>query len=72
MLLLASAALAMSAPQPPSRPAGASAQATATIRIISGARLRLGQQPEATGSTLRRSIIRIQGEAHPARLIEFE
>ena len=72
MLLLASAALAMSAPHPPPRPTSASAQATATIRIISGARLRLGQEPEANGSTLRRSVIRIEGEARPARLIEFE
>jgi hypothetical protein len=72
MLLIATAVLTMSAPQPPPRPAGESAQATATIRIISGARLRLGEEPEATGSALRRSVIRIDGEARPARLIEFE
>jgi hypothetical protein len=72
MLLIASATLAMSALQPPSRPTGASAQATATIRIISGARLRLGQEPKATGSTLRQSVIRLEGEARHATLIEFE
>jgi hypothetical protein len=72
MLLLASAALALSAPQAPSRPVGASARATASIRIISGARVQLGRQPDASGSRVRTSTVRVLGAAQPATLIEFE
>jgi hypothetical protein len=74
-MLLAAAAIASFAPQvdrPPPR-IGATAQAIAVVRIVSGVRLRLGQgaiSGEAPSS--RKTIVHTEGAAHSARLIEFE
>jgi len=71
MFLLAAAALAASAPQEAPRHS-AVVQATATVRVISGVRLRLDGQVNADAPPARDSIIHTEGVAHSARLIEFE
>ena len=76
MLLLASAALAASAPQTvpaaPSRPASATVRATASVRILNGASISWGQVsadlPKIRVARLRGA----DGGTQPIRLIEFE
>ena len=69
MMLLA--LIAAAAAQPQATRVGPVVQATATVRIISGRRLRLGTKaPEAE---LRESSVRdIDGRVKPAQLIEFQ
>ena len=68
MLLLAAAALA--GVHPPH--AGPIVQARATVRILSGARLRFGEKPGPGVPPPRDTILVLGGTAKPARLIEFE
>ena len=73
MLLLIAVALAASAPQDAPRSSiGASAQATATIRVISGVRLRLDGQPNADAPPARDSVVHTDGTPRTAKLIEFQ
>lgn len=70
--LVASAALS-TAPTPSDWARPASAQATATVRIVAGARLRFGEPSAlATGATLRKAMVRTVEGPVQARLYEFE
>jgi hypothetical protein len=72
MLFLA-AIIAAASPAQPARPVGASVQARATIRILSGAELNFGEVPPSTSYVLRDSIIRAaDAEAQRAKLVEFQ
>lgn len=73
MFVLA-AALAATAP-PSSAPATAhvAVQATATVRIISGVRLKLDSATNADAPPAHDGLVTTNdGTAHPARLIEFQ
>ena len=75
MLLVAIAAAVVATPAQdgPRSPAAATAVAQATVRIISGAVLHLDGRPQAADTPASRpATVREDGEAHPARLIEFE
>jgi len=73
MLLLAAATLAAAAPDSAQRTAtGATVQAQATIRIISGVRLSFGEERNQDAPPARATILRTEGSVQPARLIEFE
>jgi hypothetical protein len=73
MVLLVAAAVASAAPQtPPGAPVGASTQARATIRIISGVQLHFGEERTTEGLLPRDTIIRSAGGDQPAKLIEFQ
>lgn len=72
MFLLAAAALANATPVP--QPVRASAQARATIRVISGETVSFSRtMPTSNGRPFRDTIVRgAAGEPQPARVIEFE
>jgi hypothetical protein len=74
MLVLAAAAAIAASPQfGPSARVSASAEAQATIRIISGTVLRLGEGPtvgDAPAAQL--TVAHTDGATVPAKLIEFE
>jgi hypothetical protein len=72
MLLLAAAAIAASPPQDQPRSSSATAQATATIRIISGVRLSLGEDRNPGAPVTSRTLVRADGRLQDAKLIEFE
>ena len=73
MVILVAAAIASASPQaPPSVPVGASAQARATIRIISGVQLHFGGDRVNEGPVPRDTIIRSAAGDQPAKLIEFQ
>ena len=74
MLLLAAAAIAAaSAPQSaPAEPARPAVQARATVRIISGVRLRLGEGANPGAPAPRTTTIQSVGIDQPAKLIEFQ
>jgi len=69
MLLLAAAALAAA---PPTRPARPLVQARATVRILSGARLHLGNGRSEDGRAANRTLVKLDGSRWQAQLIEFE
>lgn len=78
MFLLAAAAIAASAAPasagtgtPPQSPRTV-VQARATVRILSGARLRLDGSPNVEAPVARETVIRANGTSQPAKLIEFE
>ena len=74
MILLATAALATASPPnyQPSRSA-VTAQATATIRIVSGITLKLGLASNPGAPPTQDTTIRsLDGSAVPAKLIEFQ
>ena len=73
MVLLA-AVIAAAAPAVSSAPSSAVAvQATATVRIISGVRLRLDSPNNNDAPPAHDSVVTTSdGTAHPARLIEFQ
>jgi len=72
MLLLAAAAIAASTPQGPS-PTSAAVQATATVRVISGIRLRLGGENNSSDIPAARDTVFNTGNVQqPAKLIEFQ
>jgi hypothetical protein len=68
MLLLAAVALAGSAPSH----AAPVVQARATVRILSGARLRFGEKPGRGVPHPRNTTLSSNGVVQPARLFEFE
>ena len=73
MLILAVAALAASIQQPQPQPRTTVAvQATATVRILSGVRLRLGEELNSGAPRPRNTVIRSGESTQPAKLIEFE
>jgi hypothetical protein len=74
MLILAAAALAStSAPDLRSRrPVLPVVQATATVRIVSGATLHLGQHSDVDGQRLRMTRVSTPQGLQPASLVEFE
>lgn len=72
MLFLAAAA-AIATPQPASsRPVPVAAQATATVRIISGVRLKLDSPTNPGAPPARDSKVTTDSGTRPARLIEFQ
>ena len=73
MLFLAATIAAAALPNAPSRPVGASVQARATIRIISGAELRLGKVRSADPYLVRDTVIHSgAGQAERVRIFEFQ
>jgi len=67
LVLLASVALASALP---AQPTAARASASATVRILPGARIHLGPSAKAR---MIKAIVRIEdGQRRPAFLIEFE
>lgn len=72
LLLVATAVLATATPIDRWRPT-ASVQARATVRIISGVRLKLDSPTNADAPAARDSFVVARDGSHqPARLIEFE
>ena len=71
-MFFVAAAIAASAPHAPQRPAAPAVQATATVRILSGVRLHLGEGRGHDGYIARDAVFRTGGLAQPAKLIEFE
>jgi hypothetical protein len=70
MLLLAAVVLAAA---PPSRPASAAAQATASVQVISGVQLKLDGLLNNDAPPPRRTRLRAaDGVIQPAKLIEFQ
>jgi hypothetical protein len=75
MLLLAiAAAVAAQTPRTATAPALAPVvvQATATVRILSGVRLKLDSPTNAGAPAAHDSTVTTDGAQHPARLIEFQ
>jgi hypothetical protein len=73
MILIAAAAIASSVPQAPMMSAGASVQATATIRVISGVRISFGtEQNGADVPRPRQTVVKTGDTRQPAKLIEFQ
>ena len=72
IMLLVATAIAASAPQLPHQTAAPAIQATATVRILAGVRLRLGEHQARDGFIARDSVVRIAGSSQAAKLIEFE
>ena len=72
MLALAALAMAASAPPPAPPPTGPSVEARATVRIVSGVRLRLDGSANADAPPPRDTVVQAFGEPQPARLVEFE
>jgi len=71
MLLYLAAAVA--APEPPSsRPVPVAAQATATVRIVSGVRLKLDSPTNPGAPPAHDSKVTTEDGQRPARLIEFQ
>ncbi|MEO8453615.1 MAG: hypothetical protein ABI454_00505 [Sphingomicrobium sp.] len=72
MLVIVAAAIAVSVPS--TRPTiGASVQATATIRVISGVRVGFGADlSDADVPRARDTVVKRGGEQQPAKLIEFQ
>ena len=67
------ATLAAASADVPRLSAAPAVQARATVRIVSGVRLRLGEAaPDADAPAVRQTMVRIEGRERPARLIEFE
>jgi hypothetical protein len=70
MLMFAAAALATTLPEPRG---SAVAQATATIRVVTGVRLKLDGSPNPNAPAARDSIVRApDGTSQAAKLIEFQ
>jgi hypothetical protein len=73
MLFLAATIAAASPVVGEARPVGASAQARATIRILSGIELHFGRMQDGESYIVRDSLIRAADSARePAKLIEFQ
>ena len=73
-MLFFAATIAAAGPQgTPPRPVGASVQAKATVRIISGAELRLGKVRSADPFLVRDTIVQTAvGQAERLRVFEFQ
>jgi hypothetical protein len=73
MLWLAAILMTAATPQNAgSSPTRAVIQAQATVRIISGARIRLDGLPSPDAPPANDSVVHTEGAAQPARLIEFQ
>jgi hypothetical protein len=73
MLWLAAAAMTAATPQTaPSTPVRAVVQARATVRIISGTRIRFDGQSGADAPSPSDGIVHLEGAPQPARLVEFQ
>jgi hypothetical protein len=74
MLLLAAAAMAVQVtPEPSAHHAPDPAvQARATVRVLVGARLQLGQRSDLAGQRLRWTTVATPDGVHRASLVEFE
>jgi hypothetical protein len=73
MLALLALAAVASAPQFSRPPASPAVQARATVRIVSGVRLRLdGRANGGEIPAARNAVIKLSGANQPARLIEFQ
>jgi hypothetical protein len=75
MFLLAAAAVATasaSPARPDSAPARVAVEATASVRIVAGVRLKLDSPTNAGAPPAHDSTVNANGEARRARLIEFE
>jgi len=72
MFLLATAAAIVANAHVNSAPPPAVAQATATVRIVSGVQLKLDSVENADAPRAHDSIVSADGTPHHARLIEFE
>lgn len=73
LLLAAAAAIAAHAPANDAAPRQrVVAEATATVRIISGVRLKLDSATNEDAPSAHDSIVTADGTPHKARLIEFE
>lgn len=70
--LIATAAAATAAPPQESRPAPVVAQASATVRIISGVRISFDSPDNPDAPPAHDSTVTTDGTQKPARLIEFE
>ena len=70
--LLAAAAVSNPAPEPAQRTPAVVAQATVSVRIISGVRLDLQSATNEGAPPAHDSTVAANGERQPARLIEFE
>ena len=71
MLWFVAATISAAAPVA-SHPPAVVVQATATVRIISGVRLRLDSAINADAPSAHDATVTTDGSAHPARLIEFQ
>jgi hypothetical protein len=70
MVLLFAAALVSS---PPAHPAAASAQATATIRVLTAVEVKFGSPASAGAPPARDTVLRAaDGISQPAKLVEFQ
>jgi hypothetical protein len=73
MILIAAAAILAATPQSGVRQPAVTSQARATVRILAGARLRLGEEPADQGArALHSRTIHTPAGPQPAKLIEFE
>jgi len=73
VILTAAALAAPLADAPSARPVGASVQARATIRIISGVKVHFGEEERSRdGFIARDSTIRSAGVEQAAKLLEFQ
>ena len=72
-MLWFAAAAAIAAPTPSTNPRPpVVAQATATVRILSGVRLKLDSPSNADAPPTHDSVVTTNGTEQPARLIEFQ
>jgi hypothetical protein len=71
MLWIVAASISAAAPAA-STPPVVAVQATATVRIISGVRLKLDSATNADAPRAHDATVTTDGEPHPARLIEFQ
>jgi hypothetical protein len=72
MLLFALAAAAVSPSPQSSPPAPVVVQARATVRIISGARIKLGATQNSDAPAAHDTVVNTNGTTQPAKLVEFE
>jgi hypothetical protein len=72
MFLLAAVATLASAAPAASGPRPAFAEARVSVRIISGARVKLDGSPNHDVPAAHEAVVHTDGKAHGARLIEFE
>jgi hypothetical protein len=71
-MLLFAAAIAATAPTNSRTVPAVVAEATATVQIVSGVRLKLDSPTNADAPPARDSKVEAEGKLQPARLIEFE
>ena len=72
LLFAAAATLASPAADAPRPTVRAAVEARATVRILSGARIRLHEEPAAGLPPARMTMVRIGDTAERVRLIEFQ